>query len=51
MQPSFARRLLAELVGTFGFFFLGFMGVATAVTHPARSAAAASPPGSGSGSR
>jgi aquaporin NIP len=34
MQPSFVRRLIAELVGTFGFFFFGFVGIATAATHP-----------------
>ncbi len=34
MEPSFVRRLLAEVTGTFGFFFLGFVGIVTAVTHP-----------------
>ena len=34
MQPSLVRRVLAEFVGTFGFLFLGFAGLAAAVTHP-----------------
>ncbi len=33
-MESFARRLLAELLGTFGFFFLGFMGIAAAIDSP-----------------
>lgn len=33
-MESFARRLVAELVGTFGFLFLGFMGIAAAVESP-----------------
>ena len=28
MQPSLTNRLLAEVLGTFGFFFLGFMAIA-----------------------
>jgi aquaporin NIP len=34
MGPSFARRVLAEVLGTFGFFFMGFMGLAAGVAHP-----------------
>ena len=33
-QPSLNARLLAEAVGTFGFFFMGFSGVAAAVNLP-----------------
>jgi MIP family channel proteins len=33
-KPSLAQRSLVEVLGTFGFFFLGFMGVAVAVTIP-----------------
>jgi MIP family channel proteins len=33
-QPSLNSRLLAEAVGTFGFFFIGFSGVAAAVNVP-----------------
>ena len=29
--PAYTRRLVAELVGTFGFFFLGFTGIAASV--------------------
>ncbi len=32
--PGFALRLLAEIIGTFGFFFLGFSGVAAAIAQP-----------------
>jgi aquaporin NIP len=34
METSFIRRVLAEVLGTFGFFFLGFIGLAAGVTHP-----------------
>jgi MIP family channel proteins len=30
----YAKRLLAELIGTFGFFFLGFSGIAATVDQP-----------------
>jgi aquaporin NIP len=33
-KPSLAQRALVEVLGTFGFFFLGFMGVAAAVAIP-----------------
>ena len=32
--PSMSNRLLAEVVGTFGFFFIGFSGIATTVNFP-----------------
>jgi MIP family channel proteins len=32
--PPLGARLLAELVGTFGFFFIGFSGIAAAVNLP-----------------
>jgi glycerol uptake facilitator protein/aquaporin Z/aquaporin NIP len=32
--PSMSNRLLAEVVGTFGFFFIGFSGIAAAVNLP-----------------
>ena len=32
--PSLPTRLLAELVGTFGFFFIGFSGIAASVNLP-----------------
>lgn len=32
--PSMSNRLLAELVGTFGFFFIGFSGIAASVNLP-----------------
>jgi MIP family channel proteins len=32
--PSMGNRLMAELVGTFGFFFIGFSGIAAAVNLP-----------------
>lgn len=32
--PSMRNRLLAEVVGTFGFFFIGFSGIAAAVNLP-----------------
>lgn len=33
-QPQLSTRLLAEVVGTFGFFFMGFSGIAAAVNLP-----------------
>jgi MIP family channel proteins len=33
-KPSLASRALVEVIGTFGFFFLGFMGVAVATQLP-----------------
>ncbi len=33
--PPLPTRLLAELIGTFGFFFIGFSGIAAAVDQPA----------------
>jgi MIP family channel proteins len=32
--PSLSNRLLAEIVGTFGFFLIGFSGVAASVNQP-----------------
>ena len=32
--PPYPTRLLAELIGTFGFFFMGFSGIAASVDHP-----------------
>lgn len=32
--PSMSNRLLAEVVGTFGFFLIGFSGIAVAVSLP-----------------
>ena len=32
--PSMGNRLLAEIVGTFGFFFIGFSGIAASVNLP-----------------
>ena len=32
--PSMSNRLLAEVVGTFGFFFIGFSGIAASVNLP-----------------
>jgi aquaporin NIP len=32
--PSMPNRLMAELVGTFGFFFIGFSGIAASVNLP-----------------
>lgn len=34
MQPSFVRRILAEVVGTFGFFLFGFLGLVASSTRP-----------------
>jgi MIP family channel proteins len=33
-KPSLASRALVEVIGTFGFFFLGFMGIAVATQLP-----------------
>jgi len=33
--PPYQTRLLAELIGTFGFFFIGFSGIAATVDQPA----------------
>jgi len=33
-KPSIGQRALVEVLGTFGFFFLGFMGVAAATSIP-----------------
>ena len=33
MQPELTKRLMAEAIGTFGFFFIGFCGIATLVTQ------------------
>ena len=33
-KPSLGQRALVEVLGTFGFFFLGFMGIAVATTIP-----------------
>ena len=32
--PPYPTRLLAEVLGTFGFFFIGFSGIAVSVNHP-----------------
>jgi aquaporin NIP len=32
--PAYTRRLLAEMIGTFGFFFLGFSGIAASAERP-----------------
>jgi MIP family channel proteins len=32
--PSMGNRLMAELIGTFGFFFIGFSGIAVSVNLP-----------------
>ena len=34
METPLSRRVLAEVIGTFGFFFLGFIGIAAATTEP-----------------
>ena len=33
MQPELTKRLMAEAIGTFGFFFTGFCGIAALVTQ------------------
>jgi MIP family channel proteins len=48
-QPPYAYRLAAEVIGTFGFFFLGFSGVAIATDLPGSIAAGAIPAGFGLG--
>src|SRR3954452_8337221 len=39
-QPTMSNRLLAEVVGTFGFFFIGFSGIAASVNLPGSIASA-----------
>ena len=34
MEVALSRRLIAEAIGTFGFFFLGFSGIAAAGSRP-----------------
>jgi MIP family channel proteins len=34
MQTDITKRLAAEVIGTFGFFFIGFTGIAALVTQP-----------------
>jgi MIP family channel proteins len=34
VEVALSRRLTAEAIGTFGFFFLGFSGIAAAVSRP-----------------
>ena len=34
MEVALSRRLMAKAIGTFGFFFLGFSGIAAAVSRP-----------------
>jgi hypothetical protein len=51
VKPSYATRLAVEALGTFGFFFIGFMGIAASVDLPNSIAPAGSQPVSGSGSR
>ena len=33
-KPALTTRLAAEVIGTFGFFFMGFMGVAALIKEP-----------------
>jgi MIP family channel proteins len=47
--PSMGNRLLAEIVGTFGFFFIGFSGIAASVNLPGSIAAAGVAAGFGLG--
>lgn len=47
--PSYRSRLLAEVIGTFGFFFLGFSGIAAATDHPGSIAGAGVAAGFGLG--
>ncbi len=47
--PPLGTRLLAELVGTFGFFFIGFSGIAAAATLPGSIGAAGIAAGFGLG--
>ncbi len=47
--PSMNNRLLAEVVGTFGFFFMGFSGIAASVNLPGSIASAGVAAGFGLG--
>jgi MIP family channel proteins len=47
--PSMGNRLMAELIGTFGFFFIGFSGIALAVNLPGAIASAGIAAGFGLG--
>ena len=47
--PSMSNRLLAEVVGTFGFFFIGFSGIAASVNLPGSIASAGVAAGFGLG--
>ena len=47
--PSMGNRLLAEIVGTFGFFFIGFSGIAASVNLPGSIASAGVAAGFGLG--
>jgi len=47
--PPFSTRLLAEVVGTFGFFFIGFSGIAASVNLPGSIASAGVAAGFGLG--
>ena len=51
MPIALPKRLAAEVIGTFGFFFTGFCGIAAFIsgTAQARSSRSASPPASASG--
>jgi MIP family channel proteins len=48
-KPALGTRLLAEVVGTFGFFFFGFSGIAAFVNQPGSIAAAGIAAGFGLG--
>jgi len=48
-QPTMSNRLLAEVVGTFGFFFIGFSGIAASVNLPGSIASAGVAAGFGLG--
>ena len=47
--PSMGNKLLAEIVGTFGFFFIGFSGIAASVNLPGSIASAGVAAGFGLG--
>ena len=47
--PPYPTRLLAELIGTFGFFFIGFSGIAASVDRPGAIAGAGVAAGFGIG--
>ena len=47
--PTMSNRLLAEVVGTFGFFFIGFSGIAASVNLPGSIASAGVAAGFGLG--